>query len=245
MGLRHICRAIGTTAAVGAIAVGTLAFGAGSAQADDTGSAPADGASAPADGTSGSARTSTRIVIPLPKFTVSRVCGARDDILTLDPVWQATWGDKVEIFPNSLTFQGGNDGDLAKPAGMIRPEFRADYRWAGSKGAEWASWLLYPGTVKPVVDRDVPCPTTVEAPSLTRTVICGARNDTAAFADQTSAEHWRITARTWIADTLTVSLRVRRGYVGPGGAREIEIDYVDTGACPASSSGAASGADGR
>ena len=36
MGLRHICRAIGTTAAVGTIAVGTLAFGAGSAQSDDT-----------------------------------------------------------------------------------------------------------------------------------------------------------------------------------------------------------------
>ena len=94
--------------------------------------------------------------------------------------------------------------------------------------------MLYPGTVKPVVDRNVPCPISVEAPQLSRSVVCGAANDAVAFADQVSADQWRITDRTWSGPTLTVSLHVKRGYVGPEGAVELEQDFVDSGECPTS-----------
>lgn len=192
----------------------------------------ADGAADSAAGVR--AGSPLRTVIPLPRVTVSRVCGARDDILTVDPAWLARWGDKVVIFPNSLLFQGGTDAELAKPSGMIKAEFRSAYRWVGSHGTEWASWLLYPGTVKPVVDRNVPCPASVEAPQLTRAVMCGPQNDEVTFADDASAEHWRIAARRWNGTTQTVSLKARRGYVGPGGATELEQDFIDTGDCAAS-----------
>lgn len=116
---------------------------------------------------------------------------------------------------------------------MIREEYRAQYRWAGSRGVTWDSWLLYPGTVKAVVDRNDPCPVSVEAPTLTKTVRCGEANDRVAFADPASADQWRISSRTWIGHTMTVTLRTKRGYVGPGGATELEQDFIDTGACPA------------
>ncbi|MBW3084936.1 hypothetical protein KEM60_01127 [Austwickia sp. TVS 96-490-7B] len=94
--------------------------------------------------------------IPLPTFTVTPVEGVHNDIITVDPEWLATWGDKVTIFPNSLLFQGGTDGDVAKPAGRILPQYRNKYIWAGSSASGWDRWMLYPGRVTPIYDGDSP-----------------------------------------------------------------------------------------
>lgn len=235
MGLRRTPRTAGSAslATLAALAVCTAVAPAALADEGEHGAPTSPTVAADTADTAGavSATRSVRTVIPLPRVTVSRVCGACDDIVTVDPAWLAQWGDKVEIFPNSLTFQGGADAETAKPAGMIRNEFRSTYRWAGSRGTEWASWLLYPGTVKPIVDQNVACPIQAEAPRLVQTVRCGAQNDRVAFADDASAQEWRMTGRSWTGNTLTVSLRVRRGYVGPGGASDVEQDFTDTGSC--------------
>lgn len=224
MRLRRTRRAVGTACALAALTAVGMTAGAATAAAD-TGTAAAD------TGTAQRARA-PRTVIPLPKVTVTRMCGTQNDIVTLDPAWLAAWGDKVEIFPDSLTFQGGDDGDLAKPAGQIREEFRSRYRWAGTRGAAWNTWLLYPGTVRPIVDENVPCPVAVAAPRLTQTAVCGPRNDRVKFADEASAGHWRIASRTWSGNTLTLTLRVKRGFIGPDGATTIEQEFIDSGACP-------------
>lgn len=229
MGSRRTPRLAGSATLAALVATAVVAISAPTAQADGgtppTGSNQGSNQSAPG--------TSTRTVVPLPKVTVTKRCGSLDDILTVDPAWLAQWGDKVLIFPNSLTFQGGTDGTKAKPAGMILEPYRAQYTWAGSHGVGWSSWLLYPGTVKPVVDTDTVCPVTVPVPRLTQSVRCGAANDRVTIAEAAAADQWYISDRTWHGSTLTVSLRVKRGFVGPDGVTEVEQDFTDDGSCPA------------
>lgn len=158
-------------------------------------------------------------LVPLPTTVVTERCGARNDIVAIDPAWLAAWGDKVDIYPASLTFQGGADGDLAKPSGAIREAYRDAYQWAGT-GAGWNSWLLYPGTVAPVLDENIPCAPAAElvaGPVLRQVEVCGPHNDTVEFADGVSAEHWSIASVEWTGQDLLVTLRAKPGFTGPSG----------------------------
>lgn len=158
-------------------------------------------------------------LIPVPTTVVTEVCGARNDIVAIDPAWLAAWGDKVDIYPSSLTFQGGADGDLAKPSGAIREAYRDAYHWAGAS-AGWNSWLLYPGTVTPVLDENLPCAPAaqvVAAPALRLVELCGPHNDTVDFADAVSRQHWAVESSTWTGQVLTVTLRAKPGFTGPAG----------------------------
>ncbi len=96
----------------------------------------------------------TRVVIPLPTYVATEVCGPDNDTVVVDPAWVEKWGKYVD---GPWTDPNYTKDHQIRGSANIKAQYRNTYVWASwnKKPGDWTSWRLYPGTEGGLIHTDV------------------------------------------------------------------------------------------